>query len=238
MRSYSPSERTKRAVIQAAGELLAERGVGRVSTRAIAERAGVNLGTIHYHFGSKDGLLKEVLRYACNIQGGPTLPELLRAYEDHLDDIRVQVEAVRTMVQHLVRRTLSPERPRWCSHVLYQVAQHKGTLHGYLREQTLDPFFDAITCLIRRICPQWTAIDILLWLHMTVGPIVFHAVHGEVILDHLDSEVFPVDYLDKLEQRSMGDALRALGLPTGDTQESHNQVRHESHGAIDYRNEL
>jgi AcrR family transcriptional regulator len=38
-------------------ELAAERGWDAVTTRQIAERAGVNQALIHYHFGSKEGLL-------------------------------------------------------------------------------------------------------------------------------------------------------------------------------------
>jgi AcrR family transcriptional regulator len=38
-------------------ELAAERGWEAATTRQIAERAGVNQALIHYHFGSKDGLL-------------------------------------------------------------------------------------------------------------------------------------------------------------------------------------
>jgi AcrR family transcriptional regulator len=44
-------------MLQAATELVAERGWDRVTTRQIAERAGVNQALIHYHFGSKERLL-------------------------------------------------------------------------------------------------------------------------------------------------------------------------------------
>jgi hypothetical protein len=47
---------------------------------------------------------------------------------------------------------------------------------------------------------------------MVLGPIVFHADHGEIIRDHLDSESIPSGYLAKLESRLAGDALRALEL--------------------------
>ncbi|MBN1491553.1 MAG: TetR/AcrR family transcriptional regulator [Phycisphaerae bacterium] len=213
MGTYSTSQRTRQALIDAAGELITERGVGRVSTRAIAERAGENLGTIHYHFGGKEELFKEVLRFACQAHAGPPLPEVIQGFEDRLDDVQGQVEVVRTVVQHVMQRIFAPDRPPWCSRVLYQVVQHAGPLRDFLRKETIDPYFRAMTGLISRIRPDWTTKEIYLWVHMVIGPIVFHADHRETVLDRFDLDSFPADYLAMLEHRLATDAIRALGLP-------------------------
>lgn len=52
---------TKAGVLAAAKEALLDAGYAQLSTRAIAERAGVPLSQIHYHFGSKQNLVLEVL---------------------------------------------------------------------------------------------------------------------------------------------------------------------------------
>ncbi len=41
---------TRQRLLDAAAELIAERGWGQVTTRAIAERAGLPHGTVSYHF--------------------------------------------------------------------------------------------------------------------------------------------------------------------------------------------
>ncbi len=48
-------------MLAAAREILLERGFAQTSTRAVAERADVRLSLVHYHFGSKQGLLIELL---------------------------------------------------------------------------------------------------------------------------------------------------------------------------------
>jgi AcrR family transcriptional regulator len=53
---------TRDRIVDAAREILIELGHGGTSTRAVAERAGVRLSLVHYHFGGKQPLLVEVLR--------------------------------------------------------------------------------------------------------------------------------------------------------------------------------
>ena len=52
---------TPTAILEAAESLFIEMGYAGTSLRAIATRAGVNLASAHYHFGSKAGLLGAVI---------------------------------------------------------------------------------------------------------------------------------------------------------------------------------
>ncbi len=52
---------SREALIKAATSLFGERGPAAVSTRQIANEAGVNSGLIHRHFRTKDALLREVM---------------------------------------------------------------------------------------------------------------------------------------------------------------------------------
>lgn len=60
----SDGDATVRHIITKAGELFAEKGYADTTSKAICERAGVNMAAVNYHFGSRDGLylvlLKEV----------------------------------------------------------------------------------------------------------------------------------------------------------------------------------
>lgn len=52
---------TRSTILGAAKAALVESGYSALSTRAIAQRAGVPLSQIHYHFGTKRNLVLEVL---------------------------------------------------------------------------------------------------------------------------------------------------------------------------------
>ncbi len=51
---------TRESLLDAAESLFSERGIQAASLRAITERAGANLAAVHYHFGSKQGLVRAV----------------------------------------------------------------------------------------------------------------------------------------------------------------------------------
>jgi TetR/AcrR family transcriptional regulator len=74
--------RNTEALMDAAEQLLYEVGYAGVSTRRVAEAAGVKHGLVHYYFGSMDELLTQTLeRFADRFVGGlealysdPTVP--------------------------------------------------------------------------------------------------------------------------------------------------------------------
>ena len=64
------TNQTREALLEAAERLFSSRGYAAVGTREIAERAGANLASIKYHFGSKHDLYLETVRRAMETHGG------------------------------------------------------------------------------------------------------------------------------------------------------------------------
>jgi TetR/AcrR family transcriptional regulator, regulator of cefoperazone and chloramphenicol sensitivity len=54
-------ERARARLLAEASRLFAEKGYAKAATREICEAAGANVAAIHYHFGGKEGLYREVL---------------------------------------------------------------------------------------------------------------------------------------------------------------------------------
>jgi AcrR family transcriptional regulator len=55
---------TRARIRAATADLVGERGWDRVTTRSIAQRAGVNQALVHYHFGSVEQLLRQAVMSA------------------------------------------------------------------------------------------------------------------------------------------------------------------------------
>lgn len=75
--------------------MLSESGWAAITTRAVAERSGANVGLIHYHFGGLPGLRIEVARRAVDLVVGPIV-ELLAGVPDE----RAALTAIRTALSH------------------------------------------------------------------------------------------------------------------------------------------
>lgn len=57
-------EETRREILKAAEQSFAMAGFIGATTREVAARAGVNVATLHYHFGNKEGLYRAVIERA------------------------------------------------------------------------------------------------------------------------------------------------------------------------------
>jgi AcrR family transcriptional regulator len=71
-------DETRTRILDAAERLFAERGIEAVSVRSVLAAAGVNVALAHYHFGSREGLIAELLR----VRVAPLMAELSRAVEE------------------------------------------------------------------------------------------------------------------------------------------------------------
>lgn len=58
--------RVRDRMIQETAKIIREQGFKYATVRAIAERAGVNIASVRYYFGSKDDLIGEAIEYLMN----------------------------------------------------------------------------------------------------------------------------------------------------------------------------
>lgn len=89
-RDGNPAE-TRRGILLAAEESFATAGFVGATTRQVAARAGVNVATLHYHFGNKENLYRAVLDAASGAEitvpgGGKAPAERLAAVVEALWD--------------------------------------------------------------------------------------------------------------------------------------------------------
>lgn len=78
-------DETRSRIVEVAGTMLREQGAAAVTTRAVAEGAGVQAPTIYRLFGDKDGLLEAVAEHAMSAFAA-VKAEAVRAAQDEQTD--------------------------------------------------------------------------------------------------------------------------------------------------------
>jgi AcrR family transcriptional regulator len=150
-RSTHDTHRTR--LLQAAQTLLRERDYDNITARELVAASNTNLGSIGYHFGSKEALLNEAIGLALeewaeavgratrSDTGAGGLPELmfnsLRVALDEYDSIRPYHRA---FIEALARSARSPAlRQQLAAHYNRQRDRLAGWLNDSLGDNALEP---------------------------------------------------------------------------------------------------
>lgn len=113
---------TRGRILDAAVELMAEIGIDRVRTRAIAERAGVNQALVHYHFRSVSALIMEAAEHAMLLELGPAMEALssgarlddgIKALLEWIENAAPRTPGSRILAEAMVKATRDPAYRRW-----------------------------------------------------------------------------------------------------------------------------
>lgn len=94
------AEFTMATIVEAAREILMKQGVDAVTTRRVAERAGVAVGTLYQYFPNRDAILMQLAHRIMNDESTQARPELFHLYHHSL----------REFMGALYERTVAIER--------------------------------------------------------------------------------------------------------------------------------
>jgi AcrR family transcriptional regulator len=139
VRKHSQAQaETRRRLLEAAGELFAEKGFWVASTREICRKAGTDIAAIHYHFGNKENLYEAVLRYADGL--------LSDAVPDFSTLPRRSREArLRAMIEWVLSQCLAQGQPAW--------------RWRFIEQATAEPPPGLVAFFKSKIWPMYQAMD-------------------------------------------------------------------------------
>jgi len=151
----SAGDDTRRALIAAGRALFATQGFDGTSVRAITERAGVNLGAITYHFGSKRELYGAVLEaglrpladrvVAVGTGHGTADERMSRVVAAYFDHFREHPDLPRLLLQEVAA---GKEPPPVVAETLQRVMAALAELHGEgVEEGSMRPGDPLLTAL-------------------------------------------------------------------------------------------
>jgi len=178
---------TKEKILDAARTLFAEQGFPATSLRQITTLAEVNLAAVSYHFGSKEGLLRELV-VAC-IE--PINHERIRL----LDDAEAAAQGTPLKLRDLIRIFIEPavrelsdnntDMPCVFSRLHHE--PHPGV--EAMMTEILAPTIARFIAASQRILPHRSAEELLIRGHFMIGAMLH-------LLDFKCEELMPMPGID------------------------------------------
>lgn len=107
MSEKSSEQSTRRRLIDAAGQLFAQKGFKETTVRDICDLADANVAAVNYHFGDKEKLYQEVVKYIIN-----NMREKF-PIESLIDPSAPAEVRLHTFVHTFIMRRFDPDRPEW-----------------------------------------------------------------------------------------------------------------------------
>ena len=203
-------ERTRERLLNAAGEVFAERGFRRSTVREICRRARVNIASVNYYFKGKEDLYADVLEFAYR-QARQKYPESDPSGQADTPQIRLS-----RFIRILLMRILDDGRPAWFGKLMArEIVEPTGALDRVI-ERAILPLHRSLGVLVREIVgtrPGET--EIRRHIFSILGQCLFYR-HARPVIARLYPDVrYDAAEIERTARHIAISALSAMKRPTG-----------------------
>jgi AcrR family transcriptional regulator len=167
------SDDPRHRLLEAAGEIFAERGFEGATVRRIIERAGVNIAGVNYYFRDKERLYIEAVKHAaCGPPGAP--PDWPAGTPPAVK--------LRDFIRQMVRNLFDPNRPAWHARLMMREMAQPTSACAELVRDYIRPRAVVLEGIVRELLPpetpRWRR---LMTCFSVVGQILFYVSHKPVL---------------------------------------------------------
>lgn len=208
----------REALLKSAEELFTLKGYAAVSTRELAERAGVNLGAIKYYFGSKAELFIETVRSLMNRRKNVNS---LLAQPAELLSTGSAIREFILLVQAMLAETRNPQRSNVCR-LMYREIHGATSQDPELYEPLLDsvvedffrPFDTRLRTVLKALAPQKSESEIGYISESVIGQCAVYITHRPFLERLRGVDFCSSDYLNDIDKLVVQFTLSALDVPS------------------------
>ena len=196
---------TRRRLLEAAGEVFAERGFRAATIREICQRAGANVAAIHYHYGDKETLYTAVLKFWHGVAQQKYPPSV----ED--DPAAPAEQRLRVFVRTFMQRMLDAGRPAWHGQLIAREMVEPTNALKRLIDDVFQPQLETLTAIMRALLvgPVSRA-QLRLCAWSIFGQCLFYR-HSRVVIDRMQPEQkFDAEEIERLADHITEFSLGAL----------------------------
>lgn len=201
--SAARGDQTREALVLAGLELFGERGYHAASSRALAEKAGVNQALIGYHFGGKRGLYLAVFEHI--LEGfthgvGPRFTELEARLDAGAADPEALLDALLAIVDRFVDLFAAPESKAWAMLVVRE-QQDPSEAFDLVWKRMMGRSLELLTRLVATLRGRETdAVEVRMLVLAIVSQVLFFRVARTTAVRVLRWEAIGPDELAEIKR--------------------------------------
>jgi AcrR family transcriptional regulator len=183
---------TRQRIIEAAGEIFAERGYEAATVRDICQRAGANVAAVNYYYGDKQRLyIEAVVRAHRWRMERAKLPEWLPNTPPQ--------KKLADFIATFMRRIRSGPENTWHTRLIMREMMHPTAACAELVQASIRPQFETLLGILRELLPPGMSAEQLhLAAFSVVGQCLFYHFADPVIRNLVDRSEYSGYDIDKL----------------------------------------
>ena len=153
--SFQVEQKTKQRLLEAAGEVFAERGFQAATVKDICARAEANIAAVNYHFRDKSSLYSAVLDYAMQQSREKAPIEVMTTTAGN------PAERLRAYTRAFMRSLFDTGRPAWLGKLMVREMADPTQAFESLIDSAIRPNVKVLKALIREFTgPELPEIEI------------------------------------------------------------------------------
>ncbi len=206
--------KTRQRLLEVAGAVFAEHGYQNATVREICKRADANIAAINYHFGDKQGLYSETLRY--------WVRESLAKYPPNMgvNESSTPQQKLFAYVQSFFWRIFDEGRPSWYGKLMAREMIDPTHALEECATETMRPNSQLLRKIVEELVPGASPEQIRRASLSVVGQICFYH-HCRPAIDKIYPDVcYSREEIDKLAEHVTQFSLAALRNMANATQNS------------------
>ncbi len=204
---------TRNNLMITAGRLFAEHGYDKVSTRKIADTAQVNLGGIHYHFGSKEKLYIEAFKFAVETSRAARFGQAVEEFPHLMRTPKGQAELVCKVAKDTFMDLRDSQEGAWVHEILLRELYFPSSAKETLAVLVFKPKMETTFNFFDQINPSFTIEEKLYFSSFIGSNALFYFATLRPYKVMFGNPFHESVYLKKVEQQTTKALLLLLGLP-------------------------
>jgi AcrR family transcriptional regulator len=206
------SDDPRARLLEAAGQIFAEKGFKGGTVREISQRAGVNLAAVNYYFRDKEQLYIEAVKAACC---GPLEESPFPDWPPDTPPAVKLADFIRAQVKHVV----GGRGHQWHRQLMMMELANPTPACAELVSQHIRPRAELLGGILRELLPDVPADRRNLIAQSIIGQCVFHRLAQPIVSLLVGEEEYRTYDADRLAEHITAFSFAALGLrpPLGGT---------------------